>query len=195
MPVSRRRPTTIIPFAARKRRARRDYVLNRMAEDGYISLAAAAAEMAGMVRVRPPSTADAARADYFVEEVRRKLQGTFGERGLYGGGLSVRTTLNSELQRIADTSLRWGLSAYDRRHGWRGPLGRVDATKDWRSAMSKFALPSDVDHWRTAVVLALQKIVRKLVLQTGRWAHYRCRKCAWARRFNKQNRPAPETVG
>ena len=60
----------------------------------------------------------------------------------------------------------------------RAPLGRVDATKDWRRAMSKFALPSDVDHWRTAVVLALQKIVRKLVLQTGRWASYRCRKCA-----------------
>ena len=138
-------------------RARRDYVLNRMAEDGYISLAAAAAEMAGRVRVRPPGKADAARADYFVEEVRRKLQGTFGDGGLYGGGLSVRTTLNSELQRIADTSLRWGLSAYDRRHGWRGPLGRVDATKDWPRAMSKFALPLDVDHWRTAIVLALTK--------------------------------------
>tara|TARA_Y100001954_G_scaffold228501_1_gene273012 strand:+ start:953 stop:3382 length:2430 start_codon:yes stop_codon:yes gene_type:complete len=172
-------------------RARRDYVLNRMAEDGYISLAAAAAEMAGMVRVRPPSTADAARADYFVEEVRRKLRGTFGERGLYGGGLSVRTTLNSELQRIADTSLRWGLSAYDRRHGWRGPLGRVDATKDWRRAMSKFTLPSDVDHWRTAVVLALTKNSAEIGFADRSLGSLPLQEMRWARRFDEQNRPGP----
>ena len=172
-------------------RARRDYVLNRMAEDGYISLAAAAAEMAGMVRVRPPGTADAARADYFVEEVRRKLQGTFGDRGLYGGGLSVRTTLNSELQRIADTSLRWGLSAYDRRHGWRGPLGRVDATKDWRRAMSKFALPSDVDHWRTAVVLALTKDSAEIGFADRSLGVLPLQEMRWARRFDKQDRPGP----
>ena len=172
-------------------RARRDYVLNRMAEDGYISLAVAAAEMAGMVRVRPPSTADAARADYFVEEVRRKLRGTFGERGLYGGGLSVRTTLNSELQRIADTSLRWGLSAYDRRHGWRGPLGRVDATKDWRRAMSKFTLPSDVDHWRTAVVLALTKNSAEIGFADRSLGSLPLQEMRWARRFDEQNRPGP----
>ena len=60
-------------------------------EDGFITAAAAAVEMSKKVRVRPPGKADAARADYFVE-VRRELQENYGDSGLYGGGLSVRTT-------------------------------------------------------------------------------------------------------
>ena len=76
-------------------RARRNYVLSRMVEDGFITAAAAAVEMSKKVRVRPPGEPDAARADYFVEEVRRELQGNYGDSGLYGGGLSVRTTLDS----------------------------------------------------------------------------------------------------
>ena len=137
------------PQAARDRR---DYVLNRMSADGFIALATAAVEMGNPVTIRPSSLADVARADYFVEEVRRELLGRYDEKGLYGGGLSVRTTLNSRLQRIADSALRFGLSAYDRRHGWRGPLGRVDLSKDWRKDLDRIALPPDVVEWKTAVV-------------------------------------------
>jgi len=172
-------------------RARRDYVLNRMAEDGYISVTAAAAEMAASVQVRPPGAADAARADYFVEEVRRELQDTYGDRGLYGGGLSVRTTLDSRLQNIADTSLRLGLSAYDRRHGWRGALGRVDITKDWRKTMSRHALPGDVDQWRTAVVLTLAKDGAEIGFADGSMGVVPLQEMRWARRFDKKDRPGP----
>lgn len=140
------------PQAARDRR---DYVLNRMTADGFIALTAAAVEMGKPVTVRPSTRADVARADYFVEEVRRELLDQYGDKGLYGDGLSVRTTLDSRLQRIADSSLHYGLSAYDRRHGWRGPLGRVDMAKDWRGAMARIALPSDVIEWKTAVVTGL----------------------------------------
>ena len=97
------------------------------------------------MRVRPPGEPDAARADYFVEEVRRELQGNYGDSGLYGGGLSVRTTLDSRLQKIADISLRNGLSAYDQRHGWRGVLGRIEVEQDWAGAIGKHALPDDVN--------------------------------------------------
>ena len=172
-------------------RARRDYVLNRMAEDGYISVTAAASEMASTVQVRPPGAADAARADYFVEEVRRELQDTYGDRGLYGGGLSVRTTLDSRLQNIADMALRRGLSAYDRRHGWRGPLGRVDVTKDWSKAMSKHGLPSDVDQWRTAVVLALTDTSAEIGFADKSFGAIPLQEMRWARRFNEKNRPGP----
>ena len=142
------------PEAARDRR---DYVLNRMAADGFIGLTAAAVEMGKPVLVRPSTRADVARADYFVEEVRRELQDRYGDKGLYGGGLSVRTTLDSRLQRIADSSLHFGLSAYDRRHGWRGPLGRVDLATDWKTAMARIALPGDVVEWKTAVVSGLSE--------------------------------------
>ncbi|MGB0629548.1 MAG: penicillin-binding protein 1A [Alphaproteobacteria bacterium] len=172
-------------------RARRDYVLNRMAQDGYISVTAAAAEMASAVRVRPPGAADAARADYFVEEVRRELQDRYGDKGLYGGGLSVRTTLNSRLQQIADASLRQGLAAYDRRHGWRGALGRVDIAKDWQKAMSKHALPSDVIQWKTAVVLALSNDSAEIGFADNKSGVVPLQEMRWARRFDDKDRPGP----
>ena len=134
-------------------RVRRNYVLNRMVENGHIPIKIASAEMEKPVRVRPVSSSDSARAEYFVEEVRRELMGRFGRLGLYGGGLSVRTTLDTNLQSTAESSLRYGLSAYDRRHGWRGPLGWVDLGKDWRTNFKKFLLPKDVTNWVTAVVI------------------------------------------
>ena len=96
-----------------------------MAEDGYISLAAAAAEMAGMVRVRPPSTADAARADYFVEEVRENCRNLVNVDSMEAVFRSGRPWIR--VQRIADTSLRWGLSALTAGMGGAGRwAGRCD---------------------------------------------------------------------
>ena len=77
---------TITLFVSQMARARRNYVLSRMVEDGFITAAAAAVEMSKKVRVRPPGEPDAVRADYFVEEVM-ELKGNYGDSGLYGGGL------------------------------------------------------------------------------------------------------------
>ena len=100
-------------------KARRDWVLDRMAEDG--------AATAGRDRRRPRpsrwSCATARRprsstAAYFAEEVRRELLARYGEKALYQGGLSVRTSLDARLQAAADKALRDGLIAYDR-GSWR----------------------------------------------------------------------------
>lgn len=177
-------------------RARRNYVLSRMVEDGFITVAAAAVEMSKKVRVRPPGEPDAARADYFVEEVRRELQGNYGDSGLYGGGLSVRTTLNSRLQKIADISLRKGLSAYDQRHGWRGVLGRIEVEQDWAGAIGKHALPEDVDQWRTAVVLSLSEGSAEIGFPDKSRGILPLKELSWARRLEKGRRlgPRPKMV-
>ncbi len=73
---------------------------------------------------------DRAEAPYFAEEVRRQLISLFGAEQLYGGGLSVRTSLDPRLQALADQALREGLEALDRRQGWRGPLGRLSLRDD-----------------------------------------------------------------
>ncbi|CAN0584078.1 unnamed protein product, partial [Laminaria digitata] len=176
------------PQAARDRR---DYVLNRMSADGFIALTAAAVEMSKPVTVRPSSRADVARADYFVEEVRRELQDSYGDKGLYGGGLSVRTTLNSRLQRIADSALRNGLSAYDRRHGWRGPLGKVDLAKDWRKELAKVALPSDVVEWKTAVVTGVGAGEVALGFADNTTGTIPFAEMRWARPVNKKGERGP----
>ena len=59
-------------------------------------------------------------ADYFAEEVRREIYERYGEKKLYEGGLSIRTTLDTKLQQLARKTLIDGLMRYDEYHGWRG---------------------------------------------------------------------------
>ena len=61
-------------------------------------------------------------AEYFTEEVRRQLGKLYGEAELYGGGLSVRTTLDPKLQEFARKALMHGLVSYDHSYGFRGPV-------------------------------------------------------------------------
>ena len=63
-------------------------------------------------------------ASHFVEEVRRQVQEQYGERALYDGGLSIRSTINTDYQLAAARALRAGLEEYDRRHEWRGPIAQ-----------------------------------------------------------------------
>ena len=180
------------PAAAK---ARRDYVVGRMVEDGYLSAQQAERARNQPLIVRPPSETQVARADYFVEEVRRELLDRYGERRLYGGGLSVRTTLNSRLQAIADRALRDGLIAYDRRHGWRGPLGRLTGAQPWRGELAAFRAPPGIAEarpdWRLAVVLQLAADRAVIGLQDGAPGHIPLAELKWARAPEKDQRLGP----
>ena len=88
---------------------RRNYVIGRMQEDGYIT-PAEADDGAGRADRAAPAVGDqTAEADFFIEEVRRQLVARLGEQGFYEGGLSVRVTLSPTLQATADRALRHGL--------------------------------------------------------------------------------------
>src|SRR5690242_6559043 len=163
--------------------ARRNYVLDQMWENGYISRAQRdSAEAEDLVTYNRPFGAVVADVDYFVEEVRRTLQQKYGDQALYDGGLQVRSTLDPRLQDIAVRSLRAGLIAYDRRHGWRAPLGHADLSGNWQSALSRTPNKSGVPTWKVAIVTTLGQDA-KLVLQDGTegqipatelpWAHQR----------------------
>ena len=110
--------------------ARRDYVLGRMKDDGYITVAEEQAAKAERLTLRKRSATETAQADFFSEEVRRNLLAAYGEQGLYEGGLTVSTTLDPAIQKASDNALREGLIAYDRRHGWRGPYAKIADMKE-----------------------------------------------------------------
>src|SRR5262245_6341779 len=116
--------------------ARRNYVLDEMRDNGYITAEqakVAAAEQ--LVTFNRPFGAVVADVDYFVEDVRRILFNQYGEKALYDGGLQVRSTLDTRLQEIAVRNLRRGLIAYDHRHGWRGPLKKLDMKGEWAAEL------------------------------------------------------------
>ena len=172
-------------------RARRDYVLNRMVDDGYISRDTADTEIAQPVAAKPQSRTEIARADFFTEEVRRELLDRFGDPGLYGGGLSVRTTLDPHFQQIADRALRDGLSAYDRRHGWRGPVARIPASGNWAAALDGVPFPSDVTEWRPALVLELDDASAKIGFADGTTGIVPLSEMKWARPVDEKGDRGP----
>jgi penicillin-binding protein 1A len=92
-------------------------------------------------------------AGHFTEEVRRELLAAYGKDGLYGGGLSVRTTLDPKLQAIAVRSLRDGLVSYDQRHGWRGPVTHLPNMNSWPEQLAKVPPPEGAESWRLAAVI------------------------------------------
>jgi penicillin-binding protein 1A len=120
------RPSTYSPY----RRpdlvlTRRDYVLRRMWEEGFVSEAEYRAATTLPLQVTPRQPKDLL-APYFSEEVRRYLEAQYGAEGLLQRGLQVVTTLDPQIQRAAESALRTGLLRLDHRKGWRGPLYRVD---------------------------------------------------------------------
>ena len=166
--------------------ARRDWVIGRMLEDGRISFAEAEEAWAQPLRVYRVDPTEIVKADYFVEEVRRELAQIYGETRLYEGGLSVRTTLDPRLQRIAERVLREGLIAYDRRHGWRGPVAKRDLEAgDWRALLAAVEPPKGSAPWTLAMVLGLDAERAEIGLSDGTTGHVPMAELTWARPWLK----------
>ncbi len=148
-------PNNYNPFTKRERAIdRRNWVIDRMVENGYVTPAAgqrAKEQPLGVTpRVLSPSTY---AAGYFAEEVRRELLERYGEKKLYEGGLAVRTTLDPKMQLIARRALVDGLVRYDEAHGFRGPMRHIEISEDWGPALANVPALNDVAPWRLAVVL------------------------------------------
>ena len=125
---------------------RRNLVLTLMQDQGKITAqqaAAAKAEPLGLdVQVERNEI-----APYFVEEIRKYLESTYGTEAVHERGLRVYTTLNVLMQRAANRAVYDGLHAYARRHGWRGGLPNIGAKNaaaldayqdpDWRARVEK----------------------------------------------------------
>ena len=103
---------------------RRNLVINSMLEDGVITTQRAAVARDLPIRLELAHDPDSL-APYFVEEIRRYLEGRYGSDQVHEGGLRVYTSLNMDLQRAANRAVFDGLAAYERRHGWRGRLQSV----------------------------------------------------------------------
>jgi penicillin-binding protein 1A len=114
------------PYVDMKRAVqRRNVVLQRMADEGYITQAQADAAKAKPILTRGQPNEPPGIAPFFVEEVRKHLERRYGAKVLYENGLSATTTLDPKLQEIANRVIEHGLRAYDKRHGWRRPRRNV----------------------------------------------------------------------
>ena len=165
-------------------KARREWVLERMAEDGNATEAAVAQAKAEPFVLRHREEAEIVTGAYFAEEVRRDLLARYGEKILYQGGLSVRTSLDGRLQAAADKVLRDGLIAYDRsRGGWRGPVGHIDPGPNWPGRLDAEALPAGAGTvgWQLAMVLHPESDGAAIGLKGGETGRIPFAQMRWAR--------------
>ncbi|RAP42746.1 penicillin-binding protein [Rhodovulum viride] len=150
--------------------ARRDYVLHEMHDNGYLDDATYEAALAAPLKTVqngdfPPFSASLPPRDYFTDEIRRQLSQDFGQEEFFGGGLTIRATLDPELQEEAAEALRRGLEKYDRSRGvWRGTgktidPAELDTEEHWRAALAATDVPRDIrldGPWHPAVVLKIE---------------------------------------
>jgi len=137
---------------------RRNWVIDRMRENGYVTTAEADTAKQEPLGVAAHHDAGiTVDAGYFVDEVRRSLIADFGQKSLDETGLSVRTTLDPRLQAAGTQSLRAELVAYDERRGYRGPVDHLDSVNDWGTKLDKLHLGFDVPGWYPAVVLGTDR--------------------------------------
>ncbi|MFC0242691.1 penicillin-binding protein 1A [Rhodopseudomonas telluris] len=148
---------------------RRNYVIDRLLENGWIKQADADKARKEPLTVATRGTgAHTFAGEYFAEEVRRDILERYGEKKLYEGGLSVRATLDPKLQVEARKTMTAGLVKFDEAQGWRGPLSKLDVSGDWGVKLAEVKSLSDISPWRMAVVLETSDQSARIGFQPGR---------------------------
>ncbi|GLK76124.1 penicillin-binding protein [Methylopila jiangsuensis] len=163
-------PNNYHPFRYPERAMeRRNWVIDRIVENGYATAEEGAAAKKEPIDVNPrPTGTQLVASEYFNEEVRRVVYEKYGEKRLYEGGLSVRTTLDPKMQVLARKALGDGLVAFDQQRGWRGPEREIEVAGDWGLALADIPAYGDIQPWRLAVVLSATAAQATIGLQPGR---------------------------
>lgn len=169
-------------------KSRRDWVIERMNEEGFIT--GAQARKAKAIPIKLTSRFDKAIADngYYTEAVRLELLDRYGFDKVYEQGLSVFTNIDPVLQKHADEALRAGLIEYDRRHGYKGAVQNIKFSPDnWKDDLKKIEVDGAAGVWKMALVLSVANDSAALGFRDGSKGTLGLNEMKWARkRLNNQ---------
>ncbi len=177
--------------------ARRNWVIDRMVEDGYAEKEEAETAKQKPLQVVERKSGFLKDTEYYSEEVRRTISNNFGDEALYQGGLIVRTTINPKLQEIATKALRKGLIDYDMRHGWRGATANILIDENYKDNLQKTKLIAGAEeNWQKAVVIKVSKEKANIETANGEKGEIKLDSLAWARHAEKGKNmgPVPTSV-
>lgn len=177
--------------------ARRNWVIDRMVEDGYATTEEAEEAKEKPLNVVERKSGFLKDTEYYSEEVRRSISRNFGDEALYQGGLIVRTTIDPRLQTIATNALRKGLLAYDARHGWRGATANIKIDENYKQNLQETKLiPGAEPTWEKAVVIKVSKDKAEIETVGGAKGSILLDSLAWARykEKGKDMGPVPTSV-
>ena len=143
---------------------RRNLVLTEMQNDGKITAEEADAARAAPLGLHLEAPVNS-EAPYFVEEVRRQLERDYGVEVAHGAGLRVYTTLDLDLQRVANKAVLDGTATYERRHGWKGHLQNVLAGNAVNGPLATYKHPD----WTQPIVEGAYFHALVVELSRRRW--------------------------
>jgi len=173
-------PSTINPEKHYERSIRRrNYVISRMAEDGYITSEIAEAAKKEPITLVKRDKAETITADYYAETVREQIVQLFGQETFYTGGLTVITSMDTKYQRQAEISLRKGIRDYDMLKGYRGPISKIEL-KDWQNTLKALPKPPGILEYKIAVILSTTDISASIGLLDGTKSTISIKEMGWA---------------
>ena len=145
---------------------RRNWVIDRMEDEGFITDKEAEDAIKKPIELHTRSPNNVATADFFAETVRREIAKMYGEKSLYEGGLVIRTSLDPNLEKIAEKSLRDGLIAFDKKHAYRGSITKVKLGDDWAKKIKEMNIYGfNIKPWRYAKVIKVTNSLIKIELE------------------------------
>lgn len=164
-------------------KARRDWVLERMEEEGFISSDQEKAALNKPISLNPRFESSILDSGYYNESVRLELIEKYGYDKVYQDGFSVYTNLNKDMQKYADDALRAGLIEYDRRHGFTGPIKNIKVSGDnWKGSLNQIDTPEAAGSWRLAIVLGLTESGASVGFKDGKKGTIPLENMSWARK-------------
>ncbi|NDA91636.1 MAG: penicillin-binding protein 1A, partial [Alphaproteobacteria bacterium] len=160
--------------------ARRNYVIGRMYDDGYITEKEARDSINEPLKLVKQDKVQTLDADYYAEQVRSEVIGMFGEEYFYTAGLTIISCVDSKLQENAANALRFGIKTYDIKRGYRGPLRNIPLT-NWQKDLEALPRPVGLRHYKLAVVLNVENSRAKIGLRDGKTAFIKLADMAWTK--------------
>ncbi len=168
---------------------RRNWVLTRMFEEGYISRENLEKNKKLPLNAMQGRDLKTIESDYFLEEARRTVYKKFGDKDLYGGGLSIHTTLESDYQKFATQALKAGIKKYDRRHGYRGSIINLDKYEINQQIEIFKNIPTiagSQKDWKQVLVLQIQNKSATVIFKNDAEIKLPFESIKWARKYYKK---------
>jgi len=176
---------------------RRNWVIERMLAEGFITEKDSIPAMETKIVLKDPEHGEAIKASFFSDSVKKELSGLYGSDGVFENGYVIRTTLNPKIQNLAVKSLEAGIEEYDRKHGYRGALGKIDVTDKWHDTLAAFDVKKLYkDTWEKAVVLSINKDIAAIGTENSELGSIEFASLKWAQKYLSidSKGPAPKKI-
>ncbi|RYE06111.1 MAG: penicillin-binding protein 1A [Rickettsiaceae bacterium] len=165
----------------KRAKERRDYVLARMLEEGYIDENTTRETINSPIVTRKRNRLEETiSAQYYAEAVREEIIKLVGKEEFYTGGLTIITSLNSKIQDDARNALRKGIRDFDTKKGYRGPIANIKID-NWQNHLKNMSIPSSMLEYKLAIILDVTDTQAKIGLTDGNISKIALTDTKWAK--------------